>query len=130
MDTTKKWRSILVLDQDLQNLNIASLVLVSLGNLQVQACNSVLEAADAGKVHVPDVMLLELKADYSGLQDAAYLHQQVYGKETPVIFFVEESHKQQFSELTQPWVIAYIWKPYDPLLLAEQVLDILDLSKI
>lgn len=124
MTLTKKWRSILVLDQNTQNLNISSLVLGSLGNLRVQACASLLEAENAGKIRGPDVMLIALNADHSGVQDAQYLHTKVYLKETPVIFFADELQRRSVGQLALPWVIGYIWAPYDPLLLAEQILDI------
>jgi DNA-binding NtrC family response regulator len=126
MQPTRKWRSILVFEPDTQTLNIASIVLGSMGNLQVLACRSLTDAIHAIENDVPDVMLIDVNTDQSGWRDAQFLNTQVRSEAIPCILLMDDAQQSSLNQSSYPWVIGCIFKPIDPLTFAEDILGILE----
>lgn len=114
-------------DPDIQT--IARIALEDIGKFTVRACESGAEALAAIEDFVPDLMLLDVMMPaMDGPTLLTHLRKTDNGASSKVIFMtarVQQSEVQQYLALGAVDVIA---KPFDPLTLAEQIVNIVNRS--
>lgn len=129
LQTPKKWRSILCINQDHQQLNMQGLVLNSLANLDVHYCNSKKKAASVMNHIQPDAILFELEQGDDFLSALACLDD-AETNNIPIICIVDHAQHQQLSENYHRNLVGAILKPVELLQLPERVIEILENSHL
>lgn len=122
----KKPLNILYVEDDELILELGRLALAEVGGLSVQVCQNGAQALDALSTYRPDVLLLDVVM--AGMDGPALLKEirRRQMTDAPVIFMtsrVDYANVQQYVDLG---AIAVVKKPFDPLTLAEELIDILE----
>ncbi|MBR7801751.1 hypothetical protein [Undibacterium fentianense] len=129
MPSRKKWRSILCINEDQQQLNMQGLVLGSMANLSVYYCNSLHKAVDLMKAVQPDVVLFDSQDN----DDIQSILKGLFSEEEMTIPFICLVNTDQYLDLAQVEqqnMLGVIVKPIELLQLPERVLDILEFDLI
>lgn len=117
--TTKR---ILLVDDEADIREVAKLSLELMGAIEVIPASSGLEALEKARTEQPDAILLDvMMPDMDGPATFQHLQDDAATRRIPVILLtakVQTSDRRQFADLGIQGVIA---KPFDPMLLAEQV---------
>ena len=105
--------------------NLRSLVEISLeviGNYTLTLASSGAEALEILKIFSPDMILLDLvMPNMSGIEVLKKLKNQKVFKQTPIILMTGQSGFESLELSKELAVIGIINKPFDPMLLSEQV---------
>lgn len=125
--TYRKLRSVLIVDDDHRSLNIGSVVLSSMANLQVYACKSSEEALTIAKAVKPDLLLLAQTPDTVCAAALAAIRN-LPGLFTTQVIFLASENQGCMGVPCSPEAIGTIRKPFEPLLLPEQVLQLWERS--
>ena len=107
-------------DEDIQM--VAQMALEMVGGLSLRTCSSGWEAIDAaGSLH-PDLILLDvMMPDMDGPATLVELRKLPNTRETPVVFMTAKVQAAEVSHYRSLGAVGVIAKPFDPMLLAQQV---------
>ncbi len=122
---TPTLNTILYVEDEPDIRTVAQLALETVGGFTLRVCGSGEEAVEIGPAFKPDLILLDvMMPGMDGPTTLAALRKHPSLQDTPVIFMtakVQPSEIQQYRDLGALDVIA---KPFDPMMLAEQVRSI------
>ncbi len=125
MNNTPTALKVLYVEDDPDIQTIARIALEDIGKLDVRACESGAQALEAIENFRPDLMLLDVMMPaMDGPTLLTHLRKTANGATAKVIFMtarVQQNEVQQYLSLGAVHVIA---KPFDPLTLADQIVNI------
>src|SRR5699024_10506770 len=120
-------RHVLVVDDDDDIREVASLALHVVGGLEVTTASTGHEAVATAAERHPDVILLDVKMpDMDGPGTIKLLQRGPTTRDIPVILLTAKLQAQDRSRLDGLDVAGVIAKPFDPMTLAQQVADVLE----
>lgn len=109
-------------DQDIQM--IASMALSDIGGFKVHLCNNGAEALEQAPLIQPDLILLDVMMPQMDGPSALVALQQSLGDELPpVVFITAKASSQEITRLMGMGASNVITKPFDPMTLADNVMD-------
>ena len=115
-------RKVLVVDDDDIIREVAKLALEVVGGWQVSTATNGQEASRLASLNRPDVVLLDVMMPaLDGPGTAALLREDPVTREVPVIFLTAKTPLDDESLESEPNVVGVISKPFDPMVLAEQI---------
>lgn len=115
-------RKIMHVDDDCDILKIIKVVLGTLGHFEVAQCASGEEALQLAPVFKPDLLLIDsLMPDMDGLETLQSLRKLPEVAKTPVIFLTVKAQGDEIQELLKAGAIKVITKPFDPIMLSEEI---------
>ena len=104
---------------------IVDVVLAQFNNLTLLQCASASEAVEKATAFEPQMLLLDGKhADECGDAHRAQLQQQVACKDLPVVYLTSRLEPRIIEKMYSEGVLGIIPKPFDPLLLPDQLEDL------
>ena len=107
-------------DPDIQM--VAQMALEVVGGLRLRACSSGAEALQAAAECHPDLLLLDvMMPGMDGPATLAALRQLPNTATTPVIFMTAKVQSSEVAHYRSLGALGVIAKPFDPMLLAQQV---------
>lgn len=118
----QRLKTILYVEDESDIRTIAQIALEDIGGFQVIYCASGFEAISVAKKRVPDLLLLDVMMP--GLDGPTTLHElrKLPGYNIiPVIFMTAKIQVNEIAEYKGLGAIEVIQKPFDPMLLAEQI---------
>lgn len=116
-------------DPDIQA--IARVALEAVGGFTVETCNNGESALEAVASFQPDLLLLDvMMPDMDGPSTLQALRNQPGMAEIPAIFMTAKVQPQEIEQLQTQGVVDIITKPFDPMTLSDQVLQIWEQSKV
>lgn len=122
--TMPKLERILLVEDDLDIQMVASMALEDLGGFQVETCNSGLEALEKTPLFNPQLILLDvMMPDLDGPGTLVALNELSMPR-PPVVFMTARAQHSEVEEYRQSGAIDVIVKPFDPMQLADTVLEI------
>lgn len=120
-------KKILLIDDEADIREVAGLTLETMGDFEVFSAANGFEGVRIAAAVQPDVVLLDvMMPEIDGPSTLALLRETLSTREIPVIFMtakVQASDRRKLSELGARGIIS---KPFDPMSLANEVLDILN----
>ena len=121
----KPLERILYVEDDPDIQTIALMVLESISGFQVLACSSGAEAISRGGDYAPDLVLLDvMMPGMDGPETLRALRQLPHLAHTPIVFMTAKVQPQEVQEYLNLGAAGVIAKPFDPMSLSQQLLDI------
>jgi two-component system, OmpR family, response regulator len=120
--TKRLLRRILLVDDDPDIQEVTTVVLSHLGNFDVRACGSAVEALHVAQQFDPDIILLDYQMpglDGKGAIEA--LREMSVTAETPVIFMTARVQPREIMAYRELGSLGVIPKPFDPDTLAQTI---------
>lgn len=115
-------KRVLVIDDEPDIREIATMALDTVGGLSVEACASGREALERVDAFAPDVVLLDvMMPDMDGPAVLHGLRRTHWGRDVPVIFLTATVRPDEVLRLQREGAIDVLAKPFDPMTLTEQV---------
>ncbi|MBY6048577.1 response regulator [Vannielia litorea] len=116
---------VLHVDDDDDIRAITQIALSVVGGLDVLQCASGEEALEVAEGYRPDLLLLDvMMPDMSGEETLAKLRLLSGLEATPVVFMTAKTHSDDVDHLMELGTKKVISKPFDPLSLANEVVDV------
>ncbi len=117
---------LLHVDDDEDILEIAKLSLEIFGEFEVVSCVSGLRAMEVVKEFVPEVFLLDvMMPEMTGPETLANLRRVSGLENVPTIFMTARADPDQVQTLMELGALKVISKPFDAMLLSEQIITAL-----
>lgn len=121
---------VLHVDDDDDIRAIAQIALEVVGGLEVRQCSSGPEAVKAAPGFAPDLLLLDvMMPEMTGEETLNELRHVPGFEKIPVVFMTAKAQAQDIEHLMSLGTEKVIAKPFDPLTLASEVVDIWRQSK-
>ena len=118
-------RRILFVEDDPDIQTVAKMALEAIGGFTVLACGSGSEALSRLDEFAPDLVLLDvMMPGMDGPATLAALRQSLTGRDLPVVFMTARVQAQEVAAYREMGAEDVIAKPFDPMMLSEQVLSI------
>ena len=122
---------VLLVDDDPRIRKIAQISLQGVGKWNVRAVSSGFEALEAAASERPDVILLDvMMPEMDGPTTLARLRENAELASIPVIFFTAKVQKQEVDSYLALGAAGIISKPFDPMKLPSEIVEILRASGI
>lgn len=119
-------RRVLLVDDDRNIRRIAEITLTQVGGFEVFTAGSSAEALRLANEVLPDVILLDvIMPDLDGVGTFKLLREQPQTAAIPVILLTAQVTKGEYNDYENLGLAGIIVKPFDPMLLPEQMLQIL-----
>ncbi|MCU0547015.1 MAG: response regulator [Oscillatoriaceae cyanobacterium Prado104] len=119
-------KSILVIDDEKNLCSVIQACLESLGGWRVLIAREASEGLLLAETQLPDAILLDvMMPDMDGVTLFKALQGKAATRGIPVILLTAKVQSLDLSEFSELGVAGVIAKPFDPLMLAQQVADIL-----
>jgi len=123
----KPLQNILCIDDEVDVLDVIQLCLETLTNFQVNCCHSGAEALAYTETHTPDLILLDvMMPDMDGPSTLKALRKNSALKETPIIFITARIQASEIQAYLETGAIGVISKPFDPMLLPNEIIELWD----
>ena len=120
--TPSPLRRILLVEDDSDILEIATLALETIGEFTVETCNSGLEVVEKASRFKPDLILLDvMMPGMDGPSTLKALRATREFEETPIIFMTAKVMKDEIEQLKQMGALGVIAKPFEPETLSDQI---------
>lgn len=104
---------------------IATIALADLGGFTVTACDSAKQALEKVEHSRPQLILLDvMMPDMDGPSTFEELKKTSIGKTTPVIFMTARAQTHEIKEYLRLGAIGVITKPFDPSMLKSEIIKI------
>jgi two-component system OmpR family response regulator len=118
---------VLVVDDDPAIRKVAEISLSRVGHWDVRSAHSGADALEMAANYKPDVILLDvMMPGMDGATTFKKLQQQEGNEDTPVIFLTAKVQKHEVQHYCEIGAIGVITKPFDPLKLPEDIINILN----
>jgi two-component system OmpR family response regulator len=118
----KPLEKVLYVEDEADIRAVAEIALAQLGGLEVQTCTNGLEAPDAVKRFLPDLVLLDvMMPGMDGVATLAALRADPAVPRVPVAFMTARTLPDEIANYLRLGAIGVIGKPFDPLKLAGEV---------
>lgn len=118
-------RRILFVEDDPDIQTVAKMALEAIGGFTVLACGSGSDALARLDEFAPDLVLLDvMMPGMDGPATLAALRQTPSGRELPVVFMTARVQAQEVAAYREMGAEDVIAKPFDPMMLSEQVQSI------
>lgn len=125
--TTKSLSKILYTEDEADIRSIAEIALEDIGGFTVKYCNSGQEALDQAENFQPDLLLLDvMMPGMDGPTTLANLRKIPSLAKIPAIFMTAKIQTKEIAEYKEMGVVHVISKPFDPMILAQQIRDYWD----
>jgi two-component system OmpR family response regulator len=125
--TTKSLSKILYTEDEADIRSIAEIALEDIGGFTVKYCNSGQEALDQAENFQPDLLLLDvMMPGMDGPTTLANLRKIPSLANIPAIFMTAKIQAKEIAEYKEMGVVHVISKPFDPMILAQQIRDYWD----
>lgn len=118
-------RDVLVVDDAADILEIATIALRDVGGFRVRTASNGVDAVAAVRTDRPDVVVLDVSmpvldgpATVVALRDAGF-------GDVPVVFLTASARRAEHAQLMELGVAGVLTKPFDPMLLAEELAETL-----
>ena len=122
---TKTLQRILYIEDEADIQAVARLALEALGGFEVDTCSSGREGIARAQAAQPDLILLDvMMPDMDGPATLQALRQVPALAGVPVVFMTAKVQPQEVAQYRALGAVAVIAKPFDAMLLAQQVRDI------
>jgi CheY-like chemotaxis protein len=113
---------VLHVEDDADILEIAKLALEDVGGLEVLQCNNGHKAIERAAGFGPDLMLLDvMMPEMSGIELLSQLRAIPALKGVPAIFMTARAQANEIAELKALGALDVVVKPFDPMVLAEDL---------
>jgi len=127
MNEATTLKSILLVDDEPDILTVAEIALNQVGGFNVRAYNSSLLAVEDAEEIMPDLIILDMMMpNMDGMQTLKKLRGINSLSQTPIIFMTAKVQKNEVDTYIKAGANGVIEKPFDPMLLSEQVVNIFD----
>ncbi len=104
---------------------VARLALEDIGGFTVEVCSSGREALERAPIFRPEIILLDVMMPTpDGPQTLQALASRPESASTPVVFVTAKVQKHEVAQYLELGAIDVIVKPFDPMTLADRVLEI------
>ncbi|MBI4850878.1 MAG: response regulator [Acidobacteria bacterium] len=118
---------ILIIDDESDIRRIARLALNKVGKMDVVEASSGIEGIEKAEVEKPDVILLDvMMPSMDGPSTFAQLQNKNTTNQIPVIFLTAKALPSEINRLKALGVKGVLTKPFDPMILATQVKELLN----
>jgi two-component system OmpR family response regulator len=122
---SKTLERILYVEDDPDIQAIALMVLDSISGFAVEPCSSGREAVSKAVAFAPDLILLDvMMPGMDGPETLKALRQFPELQQTPVVFMTAKVQPQEVEEYLALGAVGVIAKPFDPMTLTQQLLDV------
>lgn len=113
---------ILYVEDEIDIRSVAMLALESIGGFTVEACSSGSEALEKAAEFAPDLIILDvMMPGMDGPATLKGLRGLPETSDTPIIFMTAKTQADEMSRFKRLGAIDVIKKPFDPMILADQV---------
>ncbi len=121
----KKLKKILFVEDEPDIQTVARIALENVGGYTLRICNTGDEALSAATEFAPDLLLLDvMMPGMDGPTTLAELRKLPGLADTPAVFMTAKVQPQEVKQLRAYGAIGVIAKPFDPMTLADTVLEI------
>ena len=122
-------KKVLHIDDDPDIREIARISLEVVGPFTLLQCASGFEALEKATEFAPDVILMDvMMPELGGVETCARLKAMPELKDVPVIYMTAKAQTRETQTLMQTGAIGVITKPFDPMALPTQILDMISSS--
>jgi CheY-like chemotaxis protein len=122
-------KQILIVDDEERIREVVQACLVKLAKWKVMTATSGLEAIAKAQGDRPDAILLDVSMpEMDGIETLRHLQNNVHTASIPVIFLTAKVQPNEQSQYKQLGVAGLIAKPFDPLLIAKEIEQLLGWS--
>jgi len=116
---------ILVVDDDPDILTIASLALETIGGFEIETCPSGHDALERVGMFRPDLILLDaMMPGMDGPETFSALNRVMDRQEIPIVFFTGRTQSEDIAKFKALGAVGVVEKPFDPMSLAQTVMEI------
>jgi CheY-like chemotaxis protein len=123
---TATLRRILLVDDDPDIRHLATLSLARVGGYDVQAVGSGAEALEAARAEAPDLVLLDVQmTGLDGFETLDLLRAEPGLEAVPVVMLTADADARTAECVRSGNVAGVLPKPFDPLQLPQQLLEVL-----
>jgi two-component system OmpR family response regulator len=123
----KALKKILYVEDDPDIQEIARLALEDVGGFNVYICSFGREALDVAPGYQPDLIILDvMMPDMDGISTYKALRLLEGFTATPVIFLTAKVQPKEIKQYHKLGIMDVIFKPFDPLILADSIKKIWD----
>jgi two-component system, OmpR family, response regulator len=120
----KPLTKILYAEDEADIRSIAQIALEDIGGFTMKYCTSGQEALDQAEEFQPDLILLDvMMPGMDGPTTLRKLREKPALASTPAIFMTAKIQMKEIAEYKEMGVLQVINKPFDPMLLAQQIRD-------
>jgi len=118
-------KTILYVEDDPDILTIAKVALEKVGDFDVQACSSGVEALAILEAYRPDLIILDvMMPDMDGPETLRRIRKIPELVNTPVIFLTAKVQRTEVVRYKEMGAVEVIPKPFDPMTLAQTISEI------
>ncbi len=116
---------ILHVDDDEDILAITRLALETVGGMSIIQCNSGYQAIEAARSHAPQFFLLDvMMPEIDGIETLRRIREIDSCRTTPAVFMTAKAMKDDRIRLLETGAKAVITKPFDPMTLSSEIMEI------
>lgn len=122
---SKELRTIMLVEDEPDILEIAKLALEATASFTVHTCNNGQKAFDMAPQIKPDLIILDMMMPgMDGLTTLKLLRENNESRDIPVIFMTAKAQNHEMKHYIESGALGAISKPFDPMHLAEEILKI------
>ncbi len=127
---TKELKTILCIDDEADILEVLQLALEAVGGFTVHTCNHSKQAPEKAESLKPDLILLDvMMPGQDGPATLKILRENGNINKIPVLFMTARVQKSEIDEYMALGVAGVIAKPFDPMTLSAQIIQIWETVK-
>ena len=116
---------IMLADDEPDILEVARIALETVGGYEVAVCGSGEELLRRAPEFAPDLLIVDvLMPDLDGVEVLERVRLLPEGADTPVVFLTGLIQEDEVESLRNTGAVEIIFKPFDPMTLAERVAEI------
>jgi two-component system OmpR family response regulator len=121
----KELRTIMLVEDEPDILEIARLALEATAPYTVHTCNSGQKAIDSAPQIKPDLIVLDMMMPgMDGLTTLKLLRENTELQDIPIIFMTAKAQNNEIKRYIESGALGVISKPFDPMHLADEILQI------
>lgn len=119
---SKQLRKILYIEDEADIRAVAKVALETIGGFETKMCESAQEALECISEYSPDLIILDvMMPNMGGVEALGEIKKLESQKDVPAIFMTAKVYEDEINHFKSQGAQDVIPKPFDPLLLAQQV---------